>query len=56
MLIILIGRIYEEGRCDGHRYRDMHTKFHKDRFRYSKVARGIILFFLNKESKLINLN
>jgi hypothetical protein len=35
-----MGRIYEVSLSDGLRGHDIHTKFHKNRFRYSKVVRG----------------
>jgi hypothetical protein len=35
-----MGGIYEVRRWDGLRYRDMHTKFHKDWFRHSNLDRG----------------
>jgi hypothetical protein len=39
MLVLLMGEIYELGRCDGNRFRDMHTMFQKVRLRHSKVNR-----------------
>jgi hypothetical protein len=40
MLVLLKGEIYEIRRFDGVRCHDMHTKFHKDWFRQSKVNKG----------------
>jgi hypothetical protein len=36
----LMGGIYEVRRLDGLRFHDIHAKFNKDWFRYSKVHRG----------------
>jgi hypothetical protein len=37
----LVGRIYEVRRWDELRCRDIHTEFHKDWFRHSKVDSGL---------------
>jgi hypothetical protein len=34
---IMNGEIYDLCRCDGVRYHNIHTKFHKDRFRHSEI-------------------
>jgi hypothetical protein len=36
----MLGGIYEVSRCDGLRYCNIHTKFHKDWFRHSTGDRG----------------
>jgi hypothetical protein len=36
----LIGGFHEVRHCDCLRYHDMHTKFHKDWFKLSKVVKG----------------
>jgi hypothetical protein len=64
----LMGRIYEARHWDELRWHDIHTKFHRDRVRYSKVDIGdtytdtqtarwsykptSIFIFRNKESRL----
>jgi hypothetical protein len=35
-----MGQIYEVRCGDGLRFRDIDTKFHRDRFRHSKVNKG----------------
>jgi hypothetical protein len=40
MLVLLMREIYELHHRDGVRCHDIHTKFHKDFFRHSKVDRG----------------
>jgi hypothetical protein len=65
----LMGGIYDVRRWDELRCRDIHTKFHKDLFRHSKVDRGdtqiqrqhgdrisLLLLFRNKESRLKSYN
>jgi hypothetical protein len=60
-----MGVVYEVRRRDGLSYHDMHTKFHTDWFRHSKVDNGGFtdtqtawrshkptFTFLNKESRL----
>jgi hypothetical protein len=56
-----MGGIYEVRRQDWLRFHDIHTKFHKNWFRHSKVDMGggghrnskvILLFFRNKEYTL----
>jgi hypothetical protein len=37
-VFVLLGRIYELHHSDGLRGHDIHTKFHKDQFRCSKVV------------------
>jgi hypothetical protein len=63
-----MGGFYEVHHWDGLRCHDIHTKFHKDWFRHSKVYmggytdtevawwchRGLRIFFQNKESRLQN--
>jgi hypothetical protein len=39
ILLLLMGRIYAVCRWDGLRWHDILTRFHKDRFRRSKVVR-----------------
>jgi hypothetical protein len=59
-----MGGICEVRRWDGLRCHDMHTKFHEEWFRHSKVNWGgihrehgdrinLLIFFQNKESRLI---
>jgi hypothetical protein len=60
----LMEGIYGVSRWDGLRSHDIHTEFHKDWFRHSKVDQGrhtdrqhddgisLILFFKNKKSRL----
>jgi hypothetical protein len=38
----LKGELYEVRRWDGFSCHDIHAKFRKDRFRHSKVYRGIV--------------
>jgi hypothetical protein len=38
----LVGGIYKVHHWDGFRRHDIHTEFHKDQFRHSKVVRGAI--------------
>jgi hypothetical protein len=40
MLILMMKGIYEIYDLDGLRWHDIQTKFHKDRFRHSKVVMG----------------
>jgi hypothetical protein len=60
-----MGGIYEVRRGDGLRWHDIHTKFHKDWFRHSKVDMGEFTdtqtalgshkpTLKKKESKIIN--
>jgi hypothetical protein len=40
VLVLLMGEIYEVCRWDGIGCHDIHTKFHKGRFRSSKFVKG----------------
>jgi hypothetical protein len=62
-LVLLMEGIYESCRWHGLGWHDIHTKFHKVRFKFSKIFRGdahiqkgdlisLLLYFQNKERKL----
>jgi hypothetical protein len=63
MSVLLMGRMYELRRWNWPRRYDIHTKFHKEWFKYSKFVRedahrqqsdliSLLLYFQNKESRV----
>jgi hypothetical protein len=48
------GRDFSIGRSNGLRNRDIHTKFHKDWFRYSKVNGGGVGIYRHTDSNVIS--